>query len=532
MNFLRILRVRSGGDHPPAGAVQPVGGVPKCRGTWKARVDARERIATVERRWRLAPTQLRRPPFRSELSEPDRLVFRQNASERPACAGRDRAHQLQGAMTSVVCESAGGPVHEFTPSEPQHARHRRGVRRAPHPVTRHRFPTAASTGGDEHDGGGGENSQRPARCARGPDRPLSGSAPGAGACRFDLPARNHPAATVDGQEPELEGRRPRRRRREGKLGSGRSRARRAARRRQTAGRRHQMDDRPRQCLPRAAERRDGRGAAHAKEGVRCGKPENHRAAESHDSGGPNQRSDCHPAGQSAGDLRPGLQPGRRVWPSHLSLSANLLPARGLLRGGCRDRVRGGRRDGRVLGWRLGLRPAMGLRQRPHQREQPVREPLQPLQQRQPVQRQLESQSAASRRDAVRGSEHREPLWRHGTGRFDGDATGDGPAEFRRVCADTASRRRQSEPECRDKSYRRVARYGQRGREPRHRGCSSDRVGNRTIPSSQGYSGRNSNAFGGASSGRPSSGAARSSSQRGSASMGGSRARSGGGGRRR
>ena len=61
---------------------------------------------------------------------------------------------------------------------------------------------------------------------------------------------------------------------------------------------------------------------------------------------------------------------------------------------------------------------------------------------------------------------------------------------------------------------------------------SDRVGNRNIPSSQGYSGRNSNAFGGASSSRPSSGAARSSSQRGSASVGASRARSGGGGRRR
>ena len=51
---------------------------------------------------------------------------------------------------------------------------------------------------------------------------------------------------------------------------------------------------------------------------------------------------------------------------------------------------------------------------------------------------------------------------------------------------------------------------------------SDRVGNRSIPSTQGYSGRNSNAFGGASSSRPSGGAARSSSQRGSASVGGSR----------
>ena len=158
----------------------------------------------------------------------------------------------------------------------------------------------------------------------------------------------------------------------------------AARRRQTPGRRHQVDDRPRQCLPRAAERCDGRRAAHAKEGLRCGKPEDHRAAEGHDPGCPNQGSHRDPASQSAGDLRPGLQPRRRLRPSDLSLSADLLPARGLLRRGCRDRVRRRRRDGRVLGRRLGLRPAMGLRQRPHQREQPVREPLQPLQQLQPV----------------------------------------------------------------------------------------------------------------------------------------------------
>jgi hypothetical protein len=62
--------------------------------------------------------------------------------------------------------------------------------------------------------------------------------------------------------------------------------------------------------------------------------------------------------------------------------------------------------------------------------------------------------------------------------------------------------------------------------------SSDRVGNRSIPSNPGASNRNSNAFGGAASSRPSSSAARSSSQRGSASVGGSRSRSGGGGGRR
>jgi hypothetical protein len=55
----------------------------------------------------------------------------------------------------------------------------------------------------------------------------------------------------------------------------------------------------------------------------------------------------------------------------------------------------------------------------------------------------------------------------------------------------------------------------------------DRVGNRSIPSSPSPTNRSGNAFGGASSSRPSSGAARSSSQRGSASVGASR----GGGRR-
>ena len=56
----------------------------------------------------------------------------------------------------------------------------------------------------------------------------------------------------------------------------------------------------------------------------------------------------------------------------------------------------------------------------------------------------------------------------------------------------------------------------------------DRVGNRSIPSSSSTS-RSGNAFGGASSSRPTSSAARTSSQRGSSSMGASRG--GGGGRR-
>ena len=56
----------------------------------------------------------------------------------------------------------------------------------------------------------------------------------------------------------------------------------------------------------------------------------------------------------------------------------------------------------------------GLRQRPHQREQPVREPLQPLQQRQPYGGSWNHNPRIAAH-AARGSEHREPLWRHGTG---------------------------------------------------------------------------------------------------------------------
>ena len=210
------------------------------------------------------------------------------------------------------------------------------------------------------------------------------------------------------------------------------------------------------------------------------------------------------------------------------------PPPGLLRCRCRDRVRRGHRDGRVLGRRrLGLRPAMGLRQRQHQREQPVCEPLQPLQQQQPVRRQLESQSAASRRCAVRGSQHREPLWRHGAGRFSGDATGDGPAESgasARTQPATGANRSGSAGANRAGASPGTSSVGA------NRGTASagggDRVGNRSIPSSQGSSSRSGNAFGGASSSRPTSSAARSSSQRGSASVGASRARSGGGGGRR
>ena len=90
-------------------------------------------------------------------------------------------------------------------------------------------------------------------------------------------------------------------------------------------------------------------------------------------------------------------------------------------------VRRRRRDGRVLGRRLGLWPALGIWQRPHQCEQPLREPLQPVQQLQPDRRrqwQLEPQSGTSRRRAVRGPRDRESVRRHDAGGFGGEPEGE------------------------------------------------------------------------------------------------------------
>ena len=156
-----------------------------------------------------------------------------------------------------------------TPSEPRHTSHRRGLRRASHPGKR-RFalppPQAATT--TTSSAAKIPNDQLDslvAPIALYPD-PLLAQV---------LAASTYPLEIIQLQQwltktPRLEGRGLGRRRREGKLGSGRSRARRAARRRQTPGRRHQVDSRPRQRLPRAAERRDGRRAAHAKKAANGG----------------------------------------------------------------------------------------------------------------------------------------------------------------------------------------------------------------------------------------------------------------------
>ena len=97
-------------------------------------------------------------------------------------------------------------------------------------------------------------------------------------------------------------------------------------RRQAARRRHPVDHRPRQRLPRAAGRRHGRRPADAQEGRGHRRAGVERAAEGGDEGRRAEDGDRHRAGEPPGHLRPHLQPGGRLRPAGLPVSADLLPA--------------------------------------------------------------------------------------------------------------------------------------------------------------------------------------------------------------
>jgi hypothetical protein len=188
----------------------------------------------------------------------------------------------------------------------------------------------------------------------------------------------------------------------------------------------------------------------------------------------------------------------------------------------------GHRDGRILGRRLGLRPAMGLRQRQRQREQPVREPLQP-------QHQYQQQGGGNwnHNPSHRGGA---PYGDRGTAdRFGGSARGDSAANRQASGRSGTTARTQPATGANrtgSAGANRTASPGVSNLSGKGSGSAgaSDRVGNRSVPS--GSSNRSGSAFGGASSSRSTSSAARSASSRGSSSMGGSRGGGGGGGRRR
>ena len=181
-------------------------------------------------------------------------------------------------------------------------RPRRGVRVPPPPGRGHPPGAGAATRGREDGrragGGRGEAPARAARLPRGADRALPRPAPRPDPRGVHLPARDHPAPAVAGEEPEPQGQGPRRRRGQAALGPGRPVDGGLPGRRQAARRRHPVDDGPRQRLPRAAERRHGRRPADAQEGEGQQRPGLERAAEGRDQGHRDEGSHRHRAGEA------------------------------------------------------------------------------------------------------------------------------------------------------------------------------------------------------------------------------------------
>ena len=161
-----------------------------------------------------------------------------------------------------------------------------------------------------HQGLGGDTSTRAAGRAGGADRAVSRSAPRPDAGRVYLPARDHPAAAVDGEAPGPQGQGPRGFGREAALGPEHPVDGRRARSGEAAGGRHPVGHGARQRLPGAAGRRHGRGPADAQEGEGQGRPRVERAAEGRDAGRRGEDGHRGAADQSRGHLRADVQPGR------------------------------------------------------------------------------------------------------------------------------------------------------------------------------------------------------------------------------
>ena len=143
---------------------------------------------------------------------------------------------------------------------------------------------------------------------------------------------------------------------------------------QATGRQYQVDDRPRKCISRPAERRDGRSAAHAQEGIRRGQPEVIGTAEGRNQGCREQAGNHSRAGESGSSVRAQLQPDGRLRSAGLPVSTDCLPAAGLLCGGHGHLVWCGNSDGSGLGRWLGLQLRMGRQQqRDHQQQQQLRQ---------------------------------------------------------------------------------------------------------------------------------------------------------------
>ncbi len=227
-----------------------------------------------------------------------------------------------------------------------------------------------------------------------------------------------------GEEQEPEGQSADRRGLEAAVGSEHSGHGRVARRGRSAGQRYSVDDGPRQRLPRAAERRDGRRAAHAQESSRHRSADLERAAEGGNQGHRKQDRRSGGASEYPGRLRPFVQSDGGLRAAHLSVPADLLPALPdrRYRREQHDLVRRRRRHGRSVGRRMGLGLRVGRQRHRHQREQQFR----PQQQHQEHQRQRQPgrQLATSGR-TIRGTEAARRTRTEATAdRFGGTARGD------------------------------------------------------------------------------------------------------------
>ena len=391
------------------------------------------------------------------------------------------------------------------------------VARRPRPRLRRRARAgqrdAHGTGETERPGDGArgspEDSAGAARLARGADRPLPGPAPRPDPRGVHLPARDHPAPAVAGEEPEPEGQGPGRRRRQAAVGPGRPVDGGGPRSGEAARGRRPVDDRPRERLPRPAERRHGRRAEDAEEGPGQRRPEDHRAAEGRDQG--HRAEDGHRRGvcQPRGHLRAELQPGGRLPAARLPVPADLLPAPTPAGSDVRRLQRRGH-VGRGIWGGACCACGWGGQQHQHQHQQQL-QPDQPQHERRPRpggRQQLAAQLPAPRRRA------RTPTRRRRTstaGRPRGELAP--PAPARRA---PGSSRRAAE---RAPSQQGARTAGGASASNRSAGASAGSRG--ASPSARG------GGFGGGSGGFSGS-SARASSSRGASSFGGR----GGGGRRR
>ena len=184
---------------------------------------------------------------------------------------------------------------------------------------------------------------------------------------------------------------------------------------QAPRRRHPVDDRAGQRLPRPAERRDGRRAGDAEEGEGQGRARVQRAAEGRDARSSRRRRHRRAVGEPRGHLRAVVQPDGGVRradriPTRRSTTRHYRPGAAFVSFGVGMMWGAAMWGGACCryGWGGGGNVYINLQQQlqQHQRQQPEQH-----QQRQPGRQQLAAQPVASRRHPLRRPGHQQQVRR-------------------------------------------------------------------------------------------------------------------------